>query len=197
MATAIGTRRAAIWPRSRSSPFGPASTWQGAAEHPDPKLNWLELHADGGHPGPGNLAAVMRFVVRRPAVAGVEGTLKHDNPNGDGVEAHVVVSRRGEIGRFVAEHGEVQIQTEPVEVQPGDTIDLVVTCRQNNGYDRFFWKPLVRLQPAGDPIGRRDHLGSGRRISWSAAATARRLAAAGPYAVVDQRIHVSGLNAKT
>ena len=50
---------------------------------------------------------------------------------------------------------------EPVEVQPGDTIDLVVTCRQNNAYDGFFWKPLVRLQPAGDP--------SAEAITWEAA----------------------------
>ncbi len=132
-------------------PHWTGNIWQGAAEHPDPKLNYLELRADGGHPGPKNLATVLRLNVFQAGRASIEGVFQHPRPEQDGVEAHVVFSRRGEIGSWVAHNGQVEIRTEPIEVQPGDVIDFVVTCRENNAFDHYLWSPVVRLQPAGDP----------------------------------------------
>jgi hypothetical protein len=130
-------------------PHWTGSAWQGGPQLPDPKLNYLELHADGGHPGVSNVAIVRRFCVFQPGLLSIDGVLHHERNEGDGVEAHILAPGRGEVGRWVAQYNEIQTHADGLEVAPGDVIDFVVTCRENNGFDRFSWKTVVRLQPAG------------------------------------------------
>jgi len=143
-------------------PHWTGSAWQGGPELPDPKLNFLNLGAEGGHPGAPNLAIVRRFCVFQPGRLSIEGVLKHDSPERDGVEAHIVAPRQGEVGRWVAQHGQIQTHADGLEVKPGDVIDFVVTCRENNGFDSFSWKTVARMQPSENP--------SAPVITWDSAA---------------------------
>ena len=146
------------------------SGWQGGPELPDPKLNWLEMHADGGHPGPPNVAIVRRFIVFQPGLVSIDGVLGHENEKADGVEAHIVAPGRGEVGRWVAQHGQIETHAEQLEVKPGDVINFVVTCRENNAYDRFSWKTVVRMQPAEAVGGKPGGSLPAPVFSWDSAA---------------------------
>ena len=95
------------------------------------------------------MAIVRRFCVLQPGLVSIDGTLQHERNEGDGVEAHILAPRRGEVGHWVAQNGQTQTHADGFEVVPGDVIDFVVTCRENNGFDRFTWKTMVRMQPAG------------------------------------------------
>ncbi|HTU24333.1 MAG TPA: PSD1 and planctomycete cytochrome C domain-containing protein [Pirellulales bacterium] len=134
-------------------PHWTGTAWQGGKELPDPALNYLQLYAEGGHPGVANRAIVRRFVVTQPGVAKIEAVLKHERPEGDGVEAHILVGERGDVGRWVAHNGQIGTNVADLAVKPGDTIDFVAVCRANNGFDRFAWKPVVRLMPATADAG--------------------------------------------
>ncbi len=149
-------------------PFWTGNSWQGGPQFPDPTLQYLVLRADGGHPGVGNLGAVLRFAVFEPGMVTIDGRLNHGPAEGDGVEAHVVASRRGEMGRWVAQHVEVQSHLEPFEVKPGDVIDFVVTCRTNHGFDSYAWLPVVRLQPADVAAGQSGADPSAQVMVWEA-----------------------------
>jgi hypothetical protein len=85
----------------------------------------------------------------------ITGLLRHESREGDGVQAFVVSSRTGELGRWTA-HGSQGDTTVPhVEVQRGDTLDFVVHCRTGAAFDAFTWSPVVRVvRPAGPAASR-------------------------------------------
>ncbi len=74
----------------------------------------------------------------------------------------------------MAEHGQTQTHAEQLEVKPGDVIDFVVTCRENNSFDRFSWKTVVRMQPAeeagADGRGKPSGGSSTSMVTWDSAA---------------------------
>ena len=69
---------------------------------------------------------------------------------GDGVRARVISSDQGEVGSWVAHHEAVETNVYDVNVREGTTLDFVVDCRTNDGYDSFEWAPLVRLPDGAD-----------------------------------------------
>jgi cytochrome c553 len=120
--------------------------WRGGSQLPDPNLGWVNLTAQGGHPG-GNLkfVAVRRWRARRAGTASIAATLAHPAEMGDGVRGRVVSSRAGELAAWTIHHGQVETKLERVEVQEGETLDFVVDCLTNEAHDSFGWSPAVEL----------------------------------------------------
>lgn len=121
--------------------------WQGGPKLPDPKLGWVSLRSEGGHPGNMSHAAIARWTAPKDGVIAVSGTLKHDNKAGDGVRGTIVSSRTGELGRWKSHDQKTGTPVERVEVQAGDTLDFIVDCVGDTNSDSFSWSPTIR------PIG--------------------------------------------
>jgi hypothetical protein len=139
--------------------------WQGGAKLPDPKLGWVLLTAEGGHPGnPQQGAAIRRWTAPRDGAISIEGILSHRAAQGDGVQARIVSSALGEIASWTAHHTEAATKMTRVEVKKGDTIDFVVECRAEESYDAFGWAPVIRMveSPAAA-------VGGDVTLEWSAA----------------------------
>ena len=168
--------------------------WQVFATVAGSKWHWLHLTAEGGHPGEGNTAPVRRWTAPAAGVVVLDGTLEHPQPQGNGVEAHVISSRQGEVGHWVAEHNSTPTHLDRVEVQPGDTLDFVVTNRNDSSFDAFAWAP--RLTPA-DEKSARSELGQPRRIPWTIARAPGYVGPRGAGAADVQRVCVFGLSCRS
>jgi hypothetical protein len=134
-------------------PHWTGSIWQGGKDYPDPELGHLRLTATGGHPGKDRAhAAIRRWTAPRDGVVTVSGMLGHTAQEGDGVQAYVVSSRAGEVGRWTAHGNQVATAVSRVLVKQGDTLDFIVACGENNNSDGFTWAPHIRIAgPAGGP----------------------------------------------
>ena len=141
----------------RVSPFSPRPHWTGTAWQfgptlPDPKGGYVNLNAQGGHPGNDlQHSAVRRWTAPHDAVIAIEGLLTHPakKGQGDGVRGRIVASRGGELGSWVARAGKVETGVERYEVKQGETIDFVLDCRTEPSFDSFSWLPVVRqLSPS-------------------------------------------------
>ncbi|MBI1839950.1 MAG: DUF1553 domain-containing protein [Verrucomicrobia bacterium] len=136
--------------------------WQGGKDLPDPKVGWVLLNADGGHPGANpSFAAIRRWVAPRDGTLSVKGELSHASDQGDGVRCRVVSSRSGVLGEWIAAHSSTNTVVEKTQVKAGDTIDFVTDCRSNEGFDSFVWAPRVKY--AGGESG-----GEAARVRWQA-----------------------------
>jgi hypothetical protein len=134
-------------------PHFTGSTWQGGEKLPDEKVGWVMLNATGGHPGNDQQhVAIRRWTAPLDGVIAIDGQLKHDSENGDGVQGRVVSSRTGVLGVWSVHHNKQTTIAEKVEVKRGDTIDFVVDCRGGPDSDGFSWAPKIQLiSPRPDP----------------------------------------------
>ncbi len=121
-------------------------TWHAGDKLPDKALAYLSLTETGGHPGP-DLAhpAIRRWIAPLDGTVAVSGRLARPAKEGDGVHGAVVSSRSGKLGEWTVKGGESETAVERIEVKRGDTIDFVVDCIGNDGFDSFSWAPVVRL----------------------------------------------------
>jgi hypothetical protein len=116
---------------------------------PDGALGWVILHAAGGHTG-GNQqhAAIRRWTAPREGRITIAGKLKHPSSSGDGVRSRIVSSSTGLHGSWVAKTGEAETAVAEFAVKPGDTIDFVTDCRENENADSFEWTVQIELTDA-------------------------------------------------
>lgn len=125
-------------------PFFDNRGWHASAAFPDPKLSFLVLTADGGHPGfDAAHAVIRRWTARADGTVAVTGTLKHGQADGDGVRARLVSSRTGLLGEWTAHHSETKTDAASIVVKRGDTLDFVTDCVGNEGFDGFTWSPTI------------------------------------------------------
>jgi mono/diheme cytochrome c family protein len=128
-------------------PHFTGEAWQGGAALPDPTLGWLMLNKTGGHPGSDPAHSIIRrWVAPRDGVANVSGTIRHPETQGDGVDAVLVSSRSGELGLWTVHNGKASTDVVGIPVKRGDTLDFVVSCKVNNGFDSFSWSPTIQLE---------------------------------------------------
>ena len=144
-------------------PFFTGQAWQGGPQLPDPKLGWVTLRAEGGHPGDSKHCAIRRWTAPYDMTVSIQGRLEHPAEAGDGVEAMVVSSRSGRLGSWIAHHGSADVQLARVVVLRGETLDFVLSCRADVNSDSFLWAPTVEAITPPDP----EHSGETR---WDAAA---------------------------
>lgn len=125
--------------------------WQGGTKLPDPKLGNLVLTAKGGHPGK-EFATIRRWTAYREGVLTVSGTFEHALEKGNGVGGRVVSSRSGVAGEWTAHNDKVETKPPEIEVQPGDTIDFITDCLDEESSDSFTWQVTLTLKQNGETI---------------------------------------------
>ena len=131
-------------------PYFTGQAWQGGANVPDPQLSYLMLTADGGHPGMNaRFAAIRRWVAPMDCVVSIQGVLRHEGKQGDGVQGRIVSSRAGALGKWVAFGGKAETNVAQADVKKGDTLDFVVDCRSEHSFDSFTWAPTIRALTPG------------------------------------------------
>jgi hypothetical protein len=139
------------------------TVWQSGKQIPDPELGFVSLTASGGHPGRDlQHAAIRRWVSPIDGVVRINGTISHKETQGDGVRAHIISSRLGELASWNVFHMEASTDVDNVEVRKGDTIDFLVDCKTNDGFDSFGWTPVIKVTSA--PVA-----GNDGPAVWSAA----------------------------
>lgn len=132
-------------------PHWTGQQWRGGPNLPDPQLGWVLWHANGGHPGNPQHAAVLRWTAPRDVTVVVTGTLRHGQKEGDGVMAVVASSSLGEQARWVAANQSVETFVPAITLKRGESLDFIVTCQSNENSDSFQWAPklttLEKRQP--------------------------------------------------
>jgi hypothetical protein len=131
-------------------PHFTGDAWQSGLELPDGRHGWVSLTAAGGHPGPDQArAAIRRWRAPAAGSLAISGLLEHAAiGEGDGIRGRIISSRHGVLGTWLAAGEEVETSVSPVRVRPGDQIDFVVDCRENDGSDGFNWRVTLRLADA-------------------------------------------------
>jgi hypothetical protein len=127
-------------------PHFSGAAWQIAPKLPHRKFGWLQLTPNGGCPGAtGESAVIRRWTAPEDGVIQVQATLIHNTSQGDGVQARIVSSRLGELGRWIAHKKQAPTPLARVAVKRGDTIDFLVEARSNALHDNFIWAPVIKL----------------------------------------------------
>jgi cytochrome c553 len=129
--------------------------WRAGPQLPDPAIGWVNLTAQGGHPGCDlKITAIRRWTAPQAGFVKIEATLSHAAEGGDGVRGRIVSSRGAELGSWTIHHGKVDTNLERVEVQQGEILDFVVDCLANEAHDAFGWSPIITLSPADQASGK-------------------------------------------
>lgn len=125
-------------------PHFTGTTWQGGANWPDATLGWLQLTAEGGHPGNTvDHAVVRRWTSPASGKVRVEGRIRHARTEGDGIIARVLSSRHGMLGEWFLHNTESDANLYHIMVEAGDTLDFVVDIRAELNSDEFLWSPTI------------------------------------------------------
>ncbi|MCA9173946.1 MAG: PSD1 domain-containing protein, partial [Planctomycetales bacterium] len=131
-------------------PHWTGSAWQGGDKLPDAQLGFAFLQASGGHPDAPERSVIRRWTAPLAGVVRVSGALSHPSPNGDGVHGLLVHSSKDRAqavagAAWTAAHGSVETNVEAVEVQAGDTLDLIVESGSTITSDSFAWRATLEL----------------------------------------------------
>lgn len=120
-------------------PHFTGQSWQGGEKLPHKQLGWVSLKATGGHTGDPHHAGIYRWTAPRAGRFRTAGTLNHPSEHGNGVEGIVSVPSRDFVMRWPVKHGSQQTMSKPFEVAAGETVDLIVDCRNDVSFDSFNW----------------------------------------------------------
>ncbi len=132
-------------------PHFTGAAWQGGANWPDAELGWVQLTAEGGHPGNDrSRAAVRRWTAPRAMKLAMRTKLVHEASQGDGIRAFVVSSRVGLLGSASVHAQSIDLSVASLAVEPGETIDFLVDIGDGLGYDQFLWE-IQLADPQTDP----------------------------------------------
>ncbi|MFG0332495.1 MAG: hypothetical protein ACF8TS_03945, partial [Maioricimonas sp. JB049] len=132
-------------------PYFNGAAWQGGPKWPDPKLGWVQLTADGGHPGNDRQhACVRRWTAPRDMTVSIRSELRQEAAPGDGIRAFVVSSRSGLLHSASVHKSETELNVEPISVAAGETIDFVVDIGDVLNSDQYFWRATV-AESSGQP----------------------------------------------
>ena len=136
-------------------PHFTGSSWQGGAALPDPVLGYAIVHAAGGHAGNDQQhLSVRRWTAPRAGTVTLVGKLTYGGGGcGDGVRGRIVSSRTGLAGEWVVNktedpatnHPEATTDLTGLVVEPGETLDFAVDCREGPGCDSYGWALDLKL----------------------------------------------------
>jgi cytochrome c553 len=124
-------------------PHFTGNAWQGSDAFPDAALGWVQLTADGGHPGNDlKHAAIRRWTAPRDMKVKLSSLLAHEPEQGKGVRGFVVSSRSGLIASASVHHGKAELNGE-LEVKEGETIDFIADIGELLAYNQFLWRATI------------------------------------------------------
>ena len=132
----------------RELPHFTGKEWRGGAKLPNAQLGWLQLTAEGGHPGNTlQHAAVRRWVSPLAGVISIRGAVRLVEGCGDGVRVVVASSRSGLLGQWQVTHErQTPVEIGEVEVQHDEVIDFIVDHGPGGNHlcDGFLWAPILQ-----------------------------------------------------
>jgi hypothetical protein len=118
--------------------------WQGESKVPGPKLGWVFLTAQGGHPGGDQShAAIRRWTAPRTTRIRIRGSMRHLSDKGDGIRGRIISSRQGNLGEWFAKKESVKTAVDAFTVEVGEHIDFVTDCRSSESHDTFYWHSTI------------------------------------------------------
>lgn len=127
-------------------PHFSGSAWQGGASWPDGALGWVQLTAQGGHPGNDRQhSAVRRWTAPAAFRIAIKSELNHAVPAGDGVACYIVSSRHGMLKSSAVHNRREQLDIDALDVEAGDTIDFVVDIGGELNSDQYLWAPSITI----------------------------------------------------
>ena len=135
------------------------SAWQGGPKWPDKTLGWVQLTAEGGHPGNDRQhAAIRRWTAPRAMTVSIQSELIHEPKPGDGIRAFIVSSETGLLQSVTAHQQTRQLAASSMTVKKGETIDFVVDIGDVLNSDQYLW-PVSLSEAATDDVE--------ERLTWS------------------------------
>jgi hypothetical protein len=138
--------------------------WQGGPQLPDPQLGWVFLDRQGGHPAAtSGRCAIRRWTAARAGTFDLQGTLTHRPQPGNGVRGRLVSSRHGILGSWTVHHGEALTAVPSIDLEAGDTLDLVVDFQGNILHDEHEWPVVIRRHVSGSPETPKDIVADSRK----------------------------------
>ncbi len=127
------------------------TAYQGGERWPDAALGWVQLTAEGGHPGNTlEHAAVRRWTAPVSGKVTITGRITHAPPEGDGIMARVISSRHGVLGAWSLHNSESDANFYGIAVEAGDTIDFEVDVKGGLNSDQFLWAPKIAVETTGE-----------------------------------------------
>lgn len=133
-------------------PHFSGEAWQGGPAFPDAVLGWVQLSARGGHPGNDRQhAAVRRWTAPRPMHIKIQSQVIHEAAPGDGIRAFIVSSRSGLLGSATVHQQTVQLDIAELDVETGETIDLVVDIGDVLNSDQYQWTATLEEVEGSEP----------------------------------------------
>lgn len=125
--------------------------WQPQPSFPDVSLGYVSITETGGHPGrTAAVSSIRRWTAPREGSLTINGELTRPEQKGDGIDAMVVSSKQGIVGEWTVAQGTTATNTQLSDVQPGEHIDLVVSCRAEDSYDSYTWPVTLTLENGDD-----------------------------------------------
>jgi hypothetical protein len=132
-------------------PHFTGTAWQGGAAHPDGKLGWVQLTAQGGHPGNDRQhAAVRRWTAPRKLRLTVKQELVHEPEVGDGIRTFVISSKQGLLLTQKVHHQRLSGELQSVVVEAGETLDFVVDIGTQLNSDQYLWRVELHEEAADE-----------------------------------------------
>jgi hypothetical protein len=126
-------------------PYFSGSAWQGSSKYPDAALGWVQLTAQGGHPGNDlQHCSVRRWVAAHDGTFSVTSTPIHEIAAGNGIRCWIFSSRDGMLASLPLHNQRQQMNVESVVLRKGDTLDFVVDVNADLNSDQYLWSPAIR-----------------------------------------------------
>lgn len=135
--------------------------WQETPDSHEVTKQSAYLSASGGRPGRDSNHSVIRRWTAPPNPTGLYRVKGQVKPiayatAGDGYDVWVVSSRNGLLKHFPVDGSKVvDVGIERINIESGEHIDFIVSCRGSNNFDEFTWSPVVsriREEPSGNFI---------------------------------------------
>ncbi len=121
-------------------PHFTGTAWQGGPQFPDGPLGWVQLTAQGGHPGNDrDHAIVRRWTAPNSMTLRIQSTLIHEPEPGDGIRYFVSSSRAGILQSGRLHKSKAGVDVAEIHVESGETIDFVVDIGEQLNSDQFLW----------------------------------------------------------
>jgi hypothetical protein len=131
-------------------PHFTGSAWQGGPNWPDATLGWVQLTAEGGHPGNDREhACVRRWTAPRKMSISIRSKLVHEAAAGDGVRAFIVSSRAGVVASAKAHQQTIDLNVAPLKVEAGETLDFLVDIGNVLNSDQHLWSVAIAEADTG------------------------------------------------
>jgi hypothetical protein len=129
------------------------SAWQGGPKWPDANLGWLQLTAQGGHPGNDlQHAAVRRWVAPVSGTFAVSSTVTHDVAAGDGIRCWIT-GPNGLLAQAAVHNRQQSLEVAAVALQQGESLDFVVDRHADLDSEQHRWAPTIRQIDAASTSG--------------------------------------------